>query len=66
MIVILAKIELSASDPMAYPPDYVEKLTDPKNWNDPAVDSEIYDDLRTALVEVMSLEDIEIVSVKKV
>ena len=69
-IVILAKVELDDSNIEAFPKDYVEGLLQPENWNNfdrEGPDGVNYaEELRTSIIEVMRIEDIEVVSVKKV
>ncbi len=70
-MIVLAKVELDISDPLVFNPDYQDKLLDPANWNDfkrefDGGDLIPADELRSWIMEINSIEEIEIVSVKKV
>lgn len=61
-------LEVEISEPNAWPADYLNDLLDEKKWNtiqDPnSDDQEPYDDLRTMIIEVITIEDIRVENVK--
>ncbi len=67
---VTVSMEIDTSEPLAFPPDYMAQLLDPLNWND--FDREFgdeiipADDLRSMIMEISSVEDLTVVSVKEV